>query len=83
MASDTAEDLVRAIQAHAVAKGDVDPDIEMLSDFVVVAHWQRIDNADTCNYTTHLRRDGTPTHVAVGLLRFGERLYLDDEEATP
>lgn len=68
------ENLYRAIIDHAVAHGDTDPGEEMLDDFAIVAHWQKVTHDGTSNYTTHFRTRNVPLHIAVGLFRAGEML---------
>lgn len=64
------EHLAQAIRAHAAAY-DLSRDDELLSDYVVVAHWQRIQTDDRSRYSVHLPRPETPSHVVVGLLYAG------------
>lgn len=62
--------LAQAIRDHARAYelGEAD---EMLDDFAVIAHWQRVEADGDSPYTTHYTRSPMPTHVAVGLFSVG------------
>ncbi len=74
MTRDEADSLLRkALIEHARAYGLLESD-ELLSDYAVVAHWQRVEDDDRSRYTTVYSRPQVPTHVAVGLFRTGERL---------
>lgn len=79
MTPDQADDALRqAIENHARANGFANDD-ELLSDFAVVAHWQRVEADGRSRYTCAYPRPTVPTHVAVGLFQTAIHLVLFDE----
>jgi hypothetical protein len=73
------EALARAIADHAIATGQADPEDEMLNHFVVIAHWQPIeDTPGEDHYSMASHSENTPSHVLTGLLRVGEQSIIDN-----
>lgn len=71
--------LRKAIQDHAKAWGICDED-ELLSSWVIVAHWQKVEANGLSNYTTQFDGNQMPTHVSVGLLHTGIHLITHEEQ---
>ncbi len=71
------EAISTAIRAHADAYG-LSEDDEMLSDYAIIAHWQRIEDDGRSRYTLHLPRMSVPNHIVVGLFTIGISLIVDD-----
>jgi hypothetical protein len=78
---DVTEALIKAIIDHAAESGIVDPAEEMLGDFVVVCHWQHIEDDGCARYSFAFPRDSLPDHIVRGLLAEGVRLLdgINDE----
>lgn len=75
------EALYKAIVDHAVALDIAEPDVEMLNNFAIVAHWQKIEVGDgRSRYTNQFHSEGVPAHVAVGLLHIGLDILVDRSE---
>jgi hypothetical protein len=78
---DAEENLRRAIIDHALALDAADPNVEMLNEYAIVAHWQPIEDDDGhSRYTTQFHREHIPAHTAVGLFRMGERFLSGGDE---
>lgn len=70
--------LAKAIHDHAVAFQVVNPEVEILSEFGVIAHWQKIVVNDRTRYTTHFSIQGLPNHICIGLFEMGKQLSIGD-----
>lgn len=74
------EALHKAIADHAVAH-DLARDDEILSEWAIVANWQRLTADDgESRYTTQFTSDTTPMHVAAGLFAVGARVIWEDDD---
>lgn len=80
MTRDEADAVLRsAIEQHAVAF-ELHRDDELLSEFAVVANWQKIESDGNSRYTTHFHQETIPNHIAVGLFDIGRQLAIDPYE---
>lgn len=74
------ERLRQAIIDHATAIGIAEPEIEMLNDFAVVCHWQKVeDDGLGSRYSAHYSSESVPAHTAIGLFTIG----LDFAQSKP
>jgi hypothetical protein len=73
------QDLRQAIINHAIAYEITDVDDELLSEYAVVAHWQKIEADGNSRYTTHYHTPTIPNHVAVGLFQVAKEHMLDED----
>jgi hypothetical protein len=72
--------LRRAIVEHAQMFGLCEPD-ELLSDYVVIVHWSRVEADQRSRYTCHFAtQEDTPTHIAVGFAEMLKHFALKDDE---
>ncbi len=76
------ETLAEAIRLHAAAYTGTSDEDEMLSDFAVIAHWQRITDDGCSRYSTHYSRESVPTHIAAGLFTIALGLIGDEADFT-
>lgn len=71
--------LAQAIANHAEAFGITAED-ELLGDYAVIAHWQRVEQDGRCRYSTQYSHDNMPRHIAVGLFTTGASFAAEDDE---
>lgn len=75
------DDLRQAIINHALAyEMVVSPATELLNEYAVVAHWQRLEGDGTSTYTTHYHQSPCPHHTAIGLFTTGADLVAAESE---
>lgn len=80
MTRDEADNQLRkAIIDHAEAY-DIDQEGELLSEYAVIASWQKVEDNGRHYYTTQFHTPTVPNHVAVGLFQVGQRLVWDSDD---
>jgi hypothetical protein len=72
------ETLRAAVIAHARAYDIGGRDDELLSDYVVVAHWQEVTDQGRSRYTIQYSTASIAAHIAFGLLTIGNELLRAD-----
>jgi hypothetical protein len=70
--------LHRAIYDHAMAYSIAESD-ELISEFAVIANWQKHVADGRSQYSTHFHTPSVPNHVAVGLFAMGQKISYQDD----